>query len=380
MGHIYTKKLPGLLIQADSRIVLIWDTTVFTLRIFGATILALISMSLFVLKTNDWRSAIWLSLVIPVSAVGAFTSARCVVTSRFDTLRDISIAQSFLKLISIPGAYFLGVTGWLMGHIISAMALFGFRSVRKKLHDLYRNLRLFDYTLIREHISEAIVLCLIGIVWIQLMTSSRLSAILYFSDETIAHYGLASGIYQLGTAIIIAAFTPQTVIIYKLFSKNHSEGIKYAFKISSIGVSTVLLVSIVAVLLAPPLLAIIYPTYGLSESMIQPLILSVVSVAVVSVFGSVFIGSGMSFLYLIILAMCFAFSLFLTPVLKLWFAQDSAAIAQLMMLSSASLTLVSISLWKYRSFLKGEARLISITTLAPFIAGLFVIALRTELV
>jgi O-antigen/teichoic acid export membrane protein len=98
-----------------------------------------------------------------------------------------------------------------------------------------------------------------------------------------------------------------------------------------------------------------------------------VSCVVVSVFGSVLIGTGKARTYLAVLLLFFAISMLLPKALEPWFAYNSAALAQLVALSCYSLALVGIAYRNFGRFLVRKHHF-WITVLPPILAvvlGLF---------
>lgn len=352
ISHIYTRMVPGMIAAGETDTARTWDVTVFLFRLMGISIFGIFAGIYFGLRTGAWGDAMALVLLFPLTAVSAFLLCRCVVSSRFDEVKNISAAQSLGRLISIPGAALAGVPGWLGGQILSCFSLCLFASQRRQLHDLFGQARLFSWALVKRHLPEAFSLCLIATVWAQFMTSARLYAVLNYPDNVIANYGLAGAFYQIGTSLVIAAFVPQTVRLYRMFSTDLPGAINYAFRIAAVGAAIVFFLVGIGVFIAPPLLSYLFPKYQIDAPLLTPLILSVVDCVIVSVFGSVLIGTGKSKLYLGALLLCFSLNMLFAAFLEPFFSHNAASVAQLLALSSYSLALLGISYWYFGRFVE----------------------------
>jgi O-antigen/teichoic acid export membrane protein len=373
ISHIYTRKMPGLLAAGNGEAIQTWDVSVLFFRVVGALFFGVLAGIYFGVRTGNCGEGVLLAILFPVAAVGAFVVSRCVVSASFHEVKAISMVQSLGRLLCIPGAFAVGVSGWLGGQLFSGLSLLVFRAKRRQLGDLFGAVRSFDRSLIRGHAAEAFSLCLIATVWAQFAASGRLFAVLYYPNEVVAAYGLAGALYQIGTSVILAAFVPQTVRLYRFFSSDLPGGVTHAFRIAAIGSSVVLALSLLGVFLAPLLFTHLFPKYQIQASLLTPLILSMVSCVVVSVFGSVLIGTGKARIYLAALLLFFAISMLLPKALEPWFAYDAAALAQLVALSCYSLALVGIAYRNFGRFLVRKHHF-WITVLPPILAvvlGLF---------
>jgi O-antigen/teichoic acid export membrane protein len=373
ISHIYTRKMPGLLVAGNSETIRIWDVSVLGFRIVGALLFGVLAGAYFGIKMGSWGEAVLLVLFFPIATMGAFVTSRCVVSACFHEVKEISLAQSLGRLFCLPGALIAGVSGWLEGQILSGLSPLVFEARRRQLAELLKDIGVFSWPLIRDHATEAFSLCLLATVWTQFMASGRLFAVLHYPNETIAAYGLAGALYQISTSVIIAAFVPQTVRLYRFFPSDPAGAINYAFRIAALGSSVVLLISLLGVFLAPWMFNYLFPKYQIQASLLTPLILSMVGCAVVSAFGSVLIGAGKAKIYLAALLLFFIISMLLPGVLEPWFAYNAAAVSQLISLLCYSLALVGIV---YRHFGRHLMRKIHfwITVLPPLLAlglGLF---------
>lgn len=352
IGHIYTRIVPGIIAAGENDTARTWDVTVFLFRLMGGAIFGAFAGIYFGLRTGAWGDAIGLLFLFPLTTVSAFLLSRCVVGSRFDEVKNISAAQSLGRLVSIPGAALSGVPGWLGGQILSYFSLLLFSSQRRQLNDLFGQARLFSWALVKKHLPEAFSLCLIATVWAQFMTSARLYAVLNYPDNVIANYGLAGAFYQIGTSLVIAAFVPQTVRFYRMLSSDLPGAINYAFRIAAVGAAIVLLGTVFAIFVAPHLLSYLFPKYRIETPLLTPLLLSVVDCVVVSVFGSVLIGTGKSKIYLGTLLLCFSMNMLFAVYLEPFFLHNAASVAQLLALSCYSLALLGISYWYFGQFVE----------------------------
>lgn len=342
ISHIYTRKMPGLLAVGNDEEIQTWDVSVLFFRIVGAFFFGALAGAYFGIRTGNWGEAVLLVVLFPVAAVGAFVVSRCIVSASFHEVKELSAVQSLGRLFCLPGVFAAGVSGWLGGQILTGLSLFVFRAKRRQLLWLFGDVRAFNWPLIRGSAAEAFFLCLIATVWVQFMASGRLFAVLHYPNEVVAAYGLAGALYQIGTSVIIAAFVPQTVRIYRFFPLDLPGGIAYAFRLAAVGSSVVLAMSLLGVFVAPLLFSYLFPKYHVQASLLTPLILSMCSCAVASVFGSVLIGAGKAKAYLFVLILFFVISMLLPQALEPWFAYDAAAFTQLVALSCYSLALVGV--------------------------------------
>lgn len=342
-GHIYNRRMPSLVSVGPEEAVRTWNTTTLYFKLFGYTVFGLVAAFYYCAKTGHWNTFFLVILLCLSGVLASFQAAWNVAQSRFSEAKQLSMAQAIGRLLCIPAAAVLGVAGWLIGQIASNLAPLVYRGQRKYVFGVFRDFPRFDRSLIKEHLPEALSLCLISPIWAQFMASGRFYAVLYYPEEIIAQYGLAGALYQIGTALIIAAFVPQTVRLNRLFATDPDAAVNYAFKISAYGTLLVFAGSVISLVLAPWFLHHAFPKYNIPELLIAPLLLSVVNCAVVSVFGTIMMCMGRSWLYLAVLSGSFALTIGMAGILFPWVKYEAAAVAQLIGLTVYSLSLVLIA-------------------------------------
>lgn len=352
-SHVYTRKMPGVLAGGSDDEVLRWDVASSASRIFGGAVFGVLGAGYFWLRTGLVMEAALLALIFPCLAAAAFLVSREVVAGNFRTVRNLSLIQSLGRLISIPASAIAGVGGWMAGQLISSLAVFLVPASRMQLARLVRGTGRLDGMLVRTHFGEALLLCLIAGVWTQLMTSARLFAVFGYPEATVARYGLVASLYQVGASLILAAFVPQTIRLYRLLAHDLPAGLTLALRLSAWGGLAVLILAVAGAVVATPLLAWLFPKYEVSATLAVPILLSVVNCAIVSALGSLMIGTGNAKTYGLILASSFLASLLLPAGIAEWFGMDAAANAQLWAMSANSVLLMVAVMAKFWRHLDG---------------------------
>ncbi len=346
-SHVYSRAMPGVLSGGGADEILRWDVAASISRICGGAIFGLFGAGYFWFRTGYGWEALLLILVFPSLAATGYLVTRSVVASDFQAVRNLSLVQSIGRLSSIPAGAIAGVAGWLVGQLISAAGILLLPAARQQLANVVMERKQFDGALVKKHLGEALLLCLVAGVWTQLMASARLFAVLGYPEATVARYGLVASLYQVGASVILAAFVPQTVRLYRSLAEDVPAGVILALRVAAIGGSVVLALALIGSVVAAPMLAWLFPKYGVQASMAVPILLSVVNCAIVSILGSVMIGTGNAKTYLLILAGSFVASMILPVVLSPWLAGDAAAVSQLLAMSINSVLLVIAVVTKF---------------------------------
>ncbi|MBL8449381.1 MAG: hypothetical protein JNM32_05585 [Dechloromonas sp.] len=339
-SHVYSRAMPGVLAGAGADEILRWDVAASISRICGGAIFGLFGAGYFWFRTGYGWEALLLIPVFPSLAATGFLVTRSVAASDFQTVRNLSLVQSIGRLISIPTSAISGVSGWVIGQLISAAGVLVLPAARGQLGRVMRERGRFDGAFVQKHLSEALLLCLVAGIWTQLMASARLFAVIDYSEAAVARYGLVASLYQVGASVILAAFVPQTVRLYRLLAEDVPAGVSLALRHAAIGGSVVFGLALIGAVVAVPMLAWLFPKYGVQASIAIPVVLSVVNCAIVSILGSVMIGTGNARTYVLILGVSFVASMILPVGLSPWLASDAAAISQLLAMSTNSVLLV----------------------------------------
>lgn len=298
---VYNRKMPAIYARGNAEEVGAWNVTAFRFKLIGAVLFGVAAGLAYWGKYQVVFNAAAFSLLIPLSAVISFFIAQGIVQSRFRQARDLTVMQAISQLLVIPGAAFLGIAGWFAGQLAGIALLFFRKNLRTMAAECLKRSASVNWRLIASNLSEAFMLSLISMLWLQLLLSGRLYAAFFYPDDVLARYGLVNSIYQMGLSLVIAAFVPQTIKVYRMLESDATAAVEYAFKSAVISMPVVWIFVVFCLLGVPPLLGIFYPKYHIESRLFAPLILSLINCSVMAALGTLLIGSGRHRLYLALL-------------------------------------------------------------------------------
>ncbi len=332
ISNVYTRKMPALLAQGESAAVSAWNATTLWMKIVGSVIFGLILGGLYEWKYGETLTSISIVAITFLTTITTYFVSWNTVRSDFAAVKTITILQAILRLLTIPGAAFIGVFGWCSAQIIAALGL----TIRGDIRHWFRvNLHNspFCLKLVKDNIPEALQLVLLTNFWVQMLSFGRSYAALSYPDAITAQYGLVNAALQAITSVCIAAFSPQTIKVYSLLALDREQALQFVIRTISWTMPVMVLGSIASIQLLPIFFKMAFPTYNIPDQLIAFSMLSLISYPIIMSLGSLLIGSGRSAIYLATVLAGLAVAFTSATTLFGTFAYDTAALAQLIAVS-----------------------------------------------
>jgi O-antigen/teichoic acid export membrane protein len=256
LSIVYGRAVPALLAQDNSDEIEIWNRTTL---IFGLITSSFYSIIIALLYFMRYGSVVNTLLLLPMPFIIFWFTlyvGRMTVRGDFRPYLKVNSWRYVSSLIVFPLAFFYGLTGWFMSQLIAA--LLGLLCLGKQL---FRPLKKPHWPLVRTHLLEGVVLSLHNVLWTQLLYFARLYASLVYKPEYTAGYGIISTAYQSVSTLVISVFLPVGVAIYT----NYGKGEEKALAVANISVRRNFLwvsaISIMLILIQPPLFRFCFPAY-----------------------------------------------------------------------------------------------------------------------
>lgn len=342
LSIVYTRKLPALYANNSLNDIHIWNATLSRFRFYTSLIFGgVISVYYFHRYPHGLNASMLFAFVV-FSVVTLFVIVNATVQSDFRYIRNISMAQSLGRLTMLPGVWIAGVKGWFLGQLFGTLVAFFSRRLRRILHESLSDHKRMDWTLIKENITQGVILSMITTLWLQLLFSGRIYAAFFYPDAVVAQYGLVGAIYQIVVSMGIAVFVPQTITIYRLVEQDRGAAIEYAFMLIIYSAPVFILFGLGLTYIAPVAVEVLFPKYNIDSELYAPLMLSIFNSPVMVTLGSLLIGMGKEKLYLALIVLAatvyFGFIILFSSATNYL----AAAEAQLLTLSTYGLALVTL--------------------------------------
>lgn len=371
LSIIYSRKLPALYSDKNTNEVISWNATVSRFKLYTSLIFALVVSGYYFYRYQHAINAILLFCFVVSTSVVAYVVANATVQSDFRYIRNLTIVQALAKFTVLPSVWFAGVKGWFFGQLFSLVALALNKRFRLSLQHLYVKP---DWGLVKLNLIQGFLFSLVATLWLQLASSARFYASFAYPDNVVAQYGLLGSIYQIVIALSIAAFVPQTIKIYRLLKQDEVAAINYAFKLTVYSAPVFIIFSLFLTCVSPIVIETLFPKYNVDSALYAPLMLSLFNVGVMVTQGSLLIGFDKARPYLTtVLSGCvmyFVYIAILSPTL----GYQSAATAQLLALSTYSITILLLVYSIVKDKIKNKKMMLFAgipSVLAPFFYFLF---------
>lgn len=301
LSNVYNRKIPAYLADGDSDAVRVWNSMTLHMRVWGTLICAALVAAFYFLKYQDWQVA---SLLLPVGfciGCASFLVTRYTAMSQFQTTTRLNVWQSVARLTTIPFCATLGLAGWCLGTLTSAVCVLTMRDVRRDLRRdwLGGGLR---RDIILKSLPESLSLVGVTFLWMQLLYVGRSYAALFFADTDAAIYSLVNSGYQFAASMLIAFFIPQTIKTYGLLKTSRTEAIAQTLKLISIFFPINATLTIFGTWLSPWVLRYIFPTYDVPLGVNDGILLTLIVYPQLLLLGTLLVGIGKSRLYLALTA------------------------------------------------------------------------------
>lgn len=365
LSFVYGRRMPAVFAAGDAVEIQRWNDTVFTFRIGTALFFGAIIGMVYFLKYQEPQNALLLCFIPLLSVIAAFFVAQHTAMSGFATYRKVNSFQSLVRLLIIPGAMLAGLLGWFIAQLLAGLLTF---TKIYRMGGLPQRLRI-DVSLLNNHFAEGVLLGIVTTLWAQLLASGKVFASFIYEDVEIAQYGLLNTGYQIIASLVIAAFIPQTVKVYRMIEVNTQEAIAYTLRVILYAIPVVFILAVISREVTPFILATLFREYPLDLMILDSLIFSLAFYPIIVTLGSILIAKKKSILYLLLITAVLVFDWIMVLLLEADFGFRSAAIAQFASLAIYSLSLLILVLFLFKDDIHDKfSQLIKI---CGSLAGLF---------
>lgn len=366
LSFVYGRKMPAIYASGNDQEVQVWNETIFTFRMYTALLFGIVLGVIYFCKYQALFNSILLFFIPPLTVTTSFYIAQNTALSNFSIYRKINSFQAVVRLVTIPGVMFLGLMGWFLAQVVASLL-----TVVK----IFRNVGLpgkfkIDRMLLKEHLVEAVLLGAITTLWIQLLTSGKVFASFLYSDAVIAQYGLMNTGYQIVAALIIAAFIPQTVKVYRLIEVSTQEALEYVFRTILRTIPIVFGLTVISREATPYVLAYFFPRYFVDPIILDALIFSLPVYPIVVALGAILIGQKKSIQYLLLIAFALLSDWLFLGLANPYYGYRAAAVAQLGALFVYSTLLLILVFYLFKESIEKKA--IKLLKIYGSTAGLYV--------
>lgn len=356
MSFVYSRSMPGLYHRERVEEIGLWKRNVLRFQVSSGVVFACVISALYFFKYGDVINTGLLLIYPPLAMLSAFCIADYVAQGNFSASRDFNIVTALARLLVIPGAFLAGIDGWFTGQSAAAVVILFKSDLKRKLAEIWESGFGIDRQFIISHIPEALALGLIGTLSIQLLSIARVFAAFFYGDAVIAQYGLANAAYQILSALVIAAYVPQTVKTYRMLEQDQKAAMDYVFRSVMVSFPVIALMSLCAAVTAPYFFGSFFPQYGVQAVILVPIVLSLMSYPALVVMGAVLIGGKKSHAYLVVVLSCFAVGLLVCRSLSEHIGTHGAAYAQLAVLPMYALVLIATVFFYFRRYIENRWR------------------------
>ena len=343
LSAVYARKMPGVLQLAQAREIDAWNSTAVRFRMYTSTAFGVLIAAMYFLRFREGVNALALALVPPLLTISAQFVSRTTAGADYTAARDMGIASSIARLIVLPGVMLFGLRGWFVAQVLVGMTGLAIRNALKWMWRDWTATARLNWTLVREHLPEAVALGLLTTLWTQLLAAGRLIAAFEYPATVMAQYGLASAAYQAMGSALIAAFIPQTVKVYRMVESDEAGARDYVYE-SMRKVFPIVMAFVGAATLAlPVLLGAIFPKYNVGGTLLSCYCLSLLYYPPIITVGALLVGTRRLREYMALISGGLVLAGFLCHMLEPFVGYAAAALAQLISLSLFAISLILVS-------------------------------------
>lgn len=365
LSFVYSRKMPAIYASGNSQEAQRWNETAFTFRMCMALLFGIVIGAIYFFKYQALLNSILLLSIPPLTVIASFYIAQNTAFSNFATYRKINSFQAIARLVMIPGVIFLGLLGWFLGQLVACLLTV----IRIPRNAVWPGKLKIDLLLLKEHLVEALLLGALTTLWIQLLASGRMFASFLYPDAVIAQYGLMNTGYQIVASLIISAFIPQTVKVYRMIEASTQEALEYVFKTILRAIPIVFGLTVISREATPYVLAYFFPKYHVDPLILDALIFSLPVYPIIVTLGAVLIANSKSIPYLLLILFSLIMEWVILVILEPYYGYRAAAIAQLGALFLYSALLLALISYLYKEDMEKKA--IKSIKICGSLAGLF---------
>lgn len=374
LSLVYGRLAPALAAQGNTAAIKSWDASVLVFGLITSVFFSILIALLYWLKYGYAEHAVMLSFLPAGLYWISFHVTRTTVTGNFSEYRRAVGIRALVSLLAIPMVTVGGLSAWFASQAIAVLLVMGYIG-RRLLEPIGR----VDWALVRRHVPEGLMLCLITAAWLQLLNFGRLYASVAYPAETVAHYGVIGSAYQSLSTLLISAFLPVSVGMLGRFGKSDSEAFEFMRTVLARSVWWVLAGAFLITEAAPYVFGFVFPDYRFDGATLCALLMGIVFYPFFLLLGNCMVGKQKTGTYLLLIVLALGVCSLAAGLIDLFFEGQGAAWGQLigLMIFTFSLYLVTRSLcgrtphepWRY----------LGKSLLGVSLTALLYVGLRTEL-
>lgn len=339
---VYGRLVPALVTKGNALAIVRWDASVSVFGLLASIFFSLMIALIYWLKFRHGENAAMLSL-LPIGLYWiSFHISRTMAAGDFSEYQRAIGIRALASLLAIPMVAAAGLSAWFASQVVAALLVMGLIG-RRLLEPIGR----VDWVLVRSHIPEGLMLCVITAAWLQLLNFGRLYASLVYPAETVAHYGIMGAAYQSLSTLLISAFVPVSVGVLGRFGKSNSEALEFMRTVLARSVWWVLSGSILMTEAAPHALGFFFPDYRFEGNTLLALLLGLVFYPFFLLLGNCMVAKQKAGTYLLLISVALGVCLLVAGLIDLFFQGQGAAWGQLigLVIFTCSLYLTARSLF-----------------------------------
>lgn len=344
--YVYSRVMPVLNKSGSKEEIERWDATAFWMVVVSTFVLGLFFALLSLDKYGLASNSVFIPLATVLMGLTSFYAARLTAASNFSDYRNLLILQSCLRLLSIPLALAFGLLGWFASLVSSGAA-----GLWQWLKAKTPSAKHFDFSLVKTHFFEGLMLIIVFIIWNQMSALGRLIAVFTYEKPIIAQYGLFTSAYQLLFTLIAACYIPFSVYTLANFLSKPEQTVEAIFKVAIYSLPLISVLICITYYIAQPLFELIFVKYQYSPEIFLPMIFGLVSCPILLTLGNVFIAQKKTTRYVVIqtISLLIAFIYFITQAESQAYAAANAQMVALFscgfLMLIASFDLYQKSVW-----------------------------------
>ena len=348
LSFVYGRKMPAIFASGNDQEAQVWNETVFSFRLYTALLFGMVISAIYFFRYHAILNSMLLFFISPLTVVTSFYISQKTALADFTTFRRVNSLQSIARLVTIPGVMFFGLLGWFFTQVLAVIITIFIMPRKSWLPDAFK----INPAILREYLFEGVLLGSAATLWVQLLASGRVFASFMYPDAVVAQYGLMNTGYQIVGALIISAFLPQTVKVYKMVEVNLEEAIEYTFKTILVAIPIVFALTVISREATPYVLKYFFPKYHVDPIILNGLILSLSFYPLLITLGSLLVAQKKTAHYLLLISFAILLNWLFILLAEPHYGNGAAAVAQFATLAVYSTLLLALIYYHFWSSIK----------------------------
>ncbi len=285
ISFVYARIMPSIYHKNNINKINEFNQTFFWFRLLMSIVGSIIISIIYYFKYGNILNSLLLLFLNPLTLLISFFIQKSSVQEDFSTYRNINIKNSIMRTIIIPMSYFFNTKGWISGQAISSLIVIV--TIKEKVILGWNKV---NFSLIKKHFFEGLLLLINFFFWNQLLNSGRLFSIFSYEDNIIAQYGITNAGYSLLLTLSISIFLPVTIATLKIMKTETKSAIEQLFDIIIKTSLSLFIVVVLAIEVAPYLYKVFFPKYNIDFDILTYQLLSLITLPLIATLGNIFIG------------------------------------------------------------------------------------------